>query len=300
MSFDVVYISPHPDDVAFSAAAQVAEDVAAGARVALFTLFQTIRGEAPSTMKDPAVRRAEDEAYAAQAGVSLIAGGFIDAVARRPGYLGHRLFSRLGTADNPLVEEIRAALTSIVTAGCRQVVAPLGIGEHVDHQIAHAAARRLTGVKVRFYEDTPYVLTPYALARRLHRLGWHVEAGKDPTLQRGCPAAELGSAVRTWVSWPVLKDLAPPLLLPLAALALTLPEALAPLRSRSERRALPTQPASSRLVSVDADKKLRAIACYGSQWRLFYRTLDEWRDALVTYGRTIGATEMIERAWYSG
>lgn len=36
--------------------------------------------------------------------------------------------------------------------------APLGVGHHVDHQVVHAAARRLQslGQRVAFYEDYPY------------------------------------------------------------------------------------------------------------------------------------------------
>jgi hypothetical protein len=43
--------------------------------------------------------------------------------------------------------------------------------------------------------------------------------------------------------------------------------------------------------------KLRAIACYDSQWRLFYRALDDWRVALGRYGRALGAAGAVERRW---
>ena len=41
-----------------------------------------------------------------------------------------------------------------------QVISPLGIGDHIDHQLVAAAARRLAdrGVAVAFYEDRPYAV----------------------------------------------------------------------------------------------------------------------------------------------
>src|SRR5262245_47243408 len=54
-SADVLYVSPHADDVAFSAAGQLARDVAAGARAVVFTVFEPPEPE----------RRAEDERFAA-------------------------------------------------------------------------------------------------------------------------------------------------------------------------------------------------------------------------------------------
>jgi hypothetical protein len=63
------------------------------------------------------------------------------------------------------------------------------------------------------------------------------------------------------------------------------------------RRAL----AGARPTVVDgpglAGCKLDAIACYPSQWPLFYPSLDGWRDALDEYGRRMGAGGMVERYW---
>ena len=55
---DVLYVSPHPDDVAFSAAGRVARDVAAGRRVGVLTLFAPEPGTASQALSDAAARRA--------------------------------------------------------------------------------------------------------------------------------------------------------------------------------------------------------------------------------------------------
>ncbi len=54
---------------------------------------------------------------------------------------------------------------------------PLGVGQHVDHQIVTSAADRLVqrGANVKFYEDFPYVLETDALEQRLKQLGETLE-----------------------------------------------------------------------------------------------------------------------------
>jgi LmbE family N-acetylglucosaminyl deacetylase len=55
--------------------------------------------------------------------------------------------------------ELADRLAKVVPQDGQQVLyAPLGVGHHVDHQLVHAAARRLLarGHRVAFYEDYPY------------------------------------------------------------------------------------------------------------------------------------------------
>jgi LmbE family N-acetylglucosaminyl deacetylase len=47
---------------------------------------------------------------------------------------------------------------------------PLGIGMHVDHQIAHTAARAAPGGAVLYYEDMPYATRQGLLDQRLAML----------------------------------------------------------------------------------------------------------------------------------
>src|SRR3954470_14139520 len=169
-SGEVLYVSPHADDVAFSAAAQLARDVAGGARGTVVTLFEPPEAE----------RRAEDEAFARAFGATLLRGEWPDAIVRRRRYRSPaQLFAPLRRDEAPLVEAVRALLQARVDGGCRRVVAPLGVGGHVDHQVAHAACRALVGADVAYYEDTPYVLTPFQLPRRLARLDADTDGERD-------------------------------------------------------------------------------------------------------------------------
>ena len=314
MPVDVLYVSPHPDDVAFSAAAQVARDVATGSRVGVLTVFEMPGTAQGGLFGDRAVRRAEDEAFAALVGAERIAAGFDDAVARRARYRHpYHLLGPLPDDEAPLVEDLRDRLQSLVRQGCRRVVAPLGVGEHVDHQIAHQAARALSGVDVAFYEDTPHVLADFALARRLSRaglepvIGGGAPARLDPAVARGSRLGEIVAGARTWWSLPLLdawlgvRAGAPrPLWLGVArSLAIGYlfgPSLLRPgsMRAHGEpRRAAPFIVRGPEVAAV----KLAAIGVYASQWPGFRRTLDGWREALERYARALGEDGMVERAW---
>ncbi len=285
-SSPVLYVSPHADDVGFSAAGQLAGDVAAGARPTLLTLFEP---------PEPG-RRGEDAAFARVFGVALERGDWPDAIARRRRYRSPaQLFAPLRADEASLVEAIRVALQARVDAGARRVVAPLGVGGHVDHQVAHAACRALTGADVRYYEDTPYVLTPFQLPRRLARLGAVADGARDATLARGSVRAELRAAANSWLLAPLIQDRVGPRLRKLAVAAILTPEWTRwPRRSRTgPHRFAPSLVAGAELGRL----KLEAVAAYATQWRLFYRELEDWRLALERYARAMGQPSVVERVW---
>jgi LmbE family N-acetylglucosaminyl deacetylase len=296
---DVLYVSPHADDVAFSAAGQLAADVAAGSRVTVLTLFEASQDRGLASFADQAARRAEDDAFAAAFAVQLERGPWADAIVRRRRYRApQQLFAPLRADEAPLVDEIRAALQARVDGGCRRVMAPLGVGGHVDHQVAHAACRALQGADVRYYEDTPYVLTPYQLPRRLARLDGEVDGPRDPTLSRGSVRQELGAAARTWMHAPLIEQKVGPRMRRLAVAMILTPEWTRwPRRSGARRRRFAPSLLASPALPGLMELKLRAVACYPTQWRLFYRQLDQWRDALERYGRAVGADGVVERSW---
>jgi LmbE family N-acetylglucosaminyl deacetylase len=307
MGFDVLFVSPHPDDVAFSAAGQVAREVTAGRRVAVLTLFDRSSPSGGAGFVAETTRSAEDQAFAGCAGVERIAGGLVDALARRRRYRApRRLLAPLHPDEAPLVSEVRARLEEVLAGGCRRLVAPLGIGEHADHQIAHQAARQLdaAAVDVSFYEDTPHVLTPFQLARRLARLGCRPPEG-DATILRGTVGEELGALWRTWSAMPFIDALLgvpqgarrswlARLLRPLVIAVLSAPALLS-----WPRRVWGSTPVACELLA-GADllaAKLAAIACYGTQWPMVFPSLDLWRAALEGYARSLGQDGAVERVW---
>ncbi|WP_322493921.1 hypothetical protein [Chloroflexus sp.] len=52
------------------------------------------------------------------------------------------------------------------------IYAPLGVGQHLDHQLTCRIAAQLAGPVVMWYEDFPYVARDGELERRLAQLDW--------------------------------------------------------------------------------------------------------------------------------
>ena len=72
-----------------------------------------------------------------------------------------RLAAVIPPPDQSLVDRL-AAMIPPPDQGL--VYAPLGVGQHVDHQLVHTAARKLLarGYRMAFYEDYPYAMNPGA------------------------------------------------------------------------------------------------------------------------------------------
>ena len=64
------------------------------------------------------------------------------------------IFGGLDPGEADLIERVTEELRSEIPDGAR-VVAPLGIGNHVDHELTRKAVNRL-GIPLTFYADYPY------------------------------------------------------------------------------------------------------------------------------------------------
>jgi LmbE family N-acetylglucosaminyl deacetylase len=204
----VVFVAPHPDDVALSCGGSVALAARSGSPtiatlfsgqptgdVSEYAQFQHERWgiEADSVA---AARRAEDEAAAKALGESVTQVWFdhLDAIYRNPAYESDQaLFGKLLDDDLPLIEQLVAELAALDGA---EYVVPLAAGNHVDHQLAFRAGRRLAarGANVWAYADVPYVIDkPRAVTDRLAR-GTVREARvtylDDDAFERKCLAVE--------------------------------------------------------------------------------------------------------------
>lgn len=184
-----IYLSPHIDDAALSCGGAIHQQVKAGERVLVITVFAAppqpgqplsafARGlhERWGSVADIVlVRQAEDRAAIGLLGADLQHLAFNDAIYRGQPAQGEwfytnstELFGEIHPADLPLAESIAAAILEIVPQTDETPVfyAPLTVGHHVDHQLVHEAAGRLNrlGRTVIFYEDYPYVdpAFPYA------------------------------------------------------------------------------------------------------------------------------------------
>ena len=182
----IVAVSPHLDDAVLSCGALLGY-LAPRCQVTVVTVFTAASpppwplparrqmraiGE-PDAERFYRQRQAEDACVLAGMGAAWVHLGFPDALFRRvgpgPGLLPGRprraayptfrfdaARGRIAAADTRLIEEIAAATDGVVrSAGARLLLAPLGVGRHVDHLITRSATRGL-GPRAVYYSDFPY------------------------------------------------------------------------------------------------------------------------------------------------
>ena len=167
----VLVISPHFDDAPLSLGQSFIDgalshhDVIVGVvfgRTNWTRWFYPTPGRAPLVSL---IRRGEEQLAALRFGFRLVVGDAEEAILRTGELAPESILDPAFDADGAPVTDDAVAIVSrwLGTAGgsADVVLAPLGLGDHVDHRIANAAARRLaaTGTPVAFYEDRPYACT---------------------------------------------------------------------------------------------------------------------------------------------
>jgi LmbE family N-acetylglucosaminyl deacetylase len=169
----IVVLSPHPDDAVWSLGGVISA-LQSRNDVVIVTLFD---GDPPSEslarsrsrserwrmFGDMAVRRDEDAKAARRLGCSLLSVGCLDAAMRlKPDGTFERptldaLLQRLEPgSEAALLHRLEQRLRELILPSDR-ILAPLGFGGHVDHQITHALARRLRRT-AGYYAEFPYYL----------------------------------------------------------------------------------------------------------------------------------------------
>lgn len=169
----IVFVEPHFDDVAFSCGGTLARLTAAGMPVHVVTVFtkgptgplsplaQQLHAAWGTTGDPYAPRRAEGQAFLDATGAAGTWLGLPEALYRHDDWTATDDLFRADAPPeaDPAFPAVRQALADALPAwGACTVVAPLGIGNHADHLVVHAAVRALPtdGRTVWFYEDYPY------------------------------------------------------------------------------------------------------------------------------------------------
>jgi len=185
-------LSPHLDDAVLSCGAVLSGCAAAGVHAVTVTVFNgPPDGPLSAAARDfhaqcghgddaMAHREIEDDLATTHLGAASIRLGLPEALYRGGTSGRHRypkgkdIFGSRPEAEAELVADIIERLTS--TPAIREaelLLVPLGVGDHIDHQIVAAAARKLRR-PLLWYEDVPYVLFDNCL-------GWEDElAPTDP------------------------------------------------------------------------------------------------------------------------
>ncbi len=182
--YDIICLSPHPDDAVLSCGGSLFAQAASGARVLAVTAFAA--GPAASAPISPfarhfhdlcglaqdggAQRRAEDIAACRVLGVEHRHVEILDALYRTHPVTGDPLYPTQVQLFGPPAPEESGVVDELVKrfrdlpAG-RAIYAPLGVGGHVDHGLVRVAAERCFGLRVRYYEDFPYAWKLLAVRR---------------------------------------------------------------------------------------------------------------------------------------
>jgi LmbE family N-acetylglucosaminyl deacetylase len=164
-----VAVSPHLDDAIFSAGAALARLAAAGWEVQVVTVFTASvpepRGFALACQVDKglgpevdylALRRAEDREAVRRLGLGIPPVHLPFPEAPHRGYeSAPALFAAPRADDAGIVGEVRTAL-GLLLAGADLVLAPVGLGGHVDHLQVLAALAPLADPVL--WHDQPYAL----------------------------------------------------------------------------------------------------------------------------------------------
>lgn len=176
-----IYVAPHPDDVALSCGGAVAIEARTDSPIIVTVFAGQPDGEMGAFAEQQhewwgvdatsvtAQRRVEDDCAARALGESVQPRwlDLLDAIYRNPAYdSDETLFGKLQDTDLPFIDEIVDQLADL---NGDEYLVPLGVGNHVDHQLVFRAGRRLArrGAIVWAYADVPYAFKPNALTPRL-------------------------------------------------------------------------------------------------------------------------------------
>ena len=183
--YDHVYVSPHLDDVAASCSGRILKQVENGESVLIVTVFTATPVHGPTLFSNdlkPILnykrRREEDTRAMQRMGVDYLWLEHPEFLFRnkRP-WVRYWPHYRPTARNKILCDNLIRQLHEICKrADCIDLMLPLGVGQHMDHQILFQAGVTLFHGKDRmcrivFYEETPYTLFPFLLTYRLKKTG---------------------------------------------------------------------------------------------------------------------------------
>ena len=172
-----VYLSPHLDDVVFSCGGLIWEQTQQGHVVEIWTIFAADppQGELSSLAtslhqdwelpRDPIqVRRKEDSEACQILGAEPKYLPYLDCIYRKSSHGGfyyqreEDIFGGMNPSEHTLIDLLSQDLGNQLPSDAK-IAAPLGIGNHVDHEITRKAVRELS-LPLHFYADYPYLREP--------------------------------------------------------------------------------------------------------------------------------------------
>jgi LmbE family N-acetylglucosaminyl deacetylase len=304
-SYKAVFVSPHLDDAVFSCAGEIAHLCEQGP-VLVLNLFTKY----PEEVKLGAVvigsERYEEERAAARF-LSYTSHNFdeLDAFFRRPAYrsIGNIFRPPVAEDSETYLPGLRKRVFDFLDAlNYERLYVPMAIGWHVDHMLAHLVFEPWADrPNLFYYEDAPYSLLPQATKYRLKELS---DFSGDPRDQSLAPESRLVEWWQTTVAYArsaLIGNLRPKFIRPFARVVVGwYLFRLMSLHRQAPALARRGSALESRLL-LDKDafeRKVRAITLYRSQFREFFRDVDDCISTYQAYSRLIdGDPPSLERYW---
>jgi LmbE family N-acetylglucosaminyl deacetylase len=179
--YDSIYLSPHLDDAALSCGGQVFMLAEEGKSVLIVTVMA---GDQPGTSDSNYIhelhdrwqldedvvagRRAEDVNACRILGADYLHWEIPDCIYRfdertnKPLYISDEdIFGEVDPSEFDLIEVLSKKILDLPAFG--RLLVPLGVGNHVDHQLTRQAVEKSTSTGVYYYEEYPYADDPQAL-----------------------------------------------------------------------------------------------------------------------------------------
>jgi LmbE family N-acetylglucosaminyl deacetylase len=178
---DSVYVAPHALDLALSCAGRLLSESRQGLKLLVITLFGPGL-EGPFTSAQAAEEKAAHALL--RLGVSHCAVEMPEARRRSSLYSSYTgLLEARDVGDEAWAGQTAELLTEVGhRTKAKQVYAPLAVGGHIDHQLAHEACRAAfaaEGRNVFLYEDRPEALVTGAVRIRLAHMGARLPPAAD-------------------------------------------------------------------------------------------------------------------------
>ncbi|MBB2485177.1 PIG-L family deacetylase [Mitsuaria sp. WAJ17] len=159
---DVLLLSPHADDIAYSLGGLIAA-TAAQTRYGMVTVFSQSAWALPARLRTrphpeiSALRRAEDQVYCRRHGIRHEQLDFQDAALLG---LDARQELSMDVETDPRLSAVVAAVGACIARHRPwAVLAPCALGDHIDHQLVRRAAEAHSPQHLYYYEDIPYAST---------------------------------------------------------------------------------------------------------------------------------------------
>jgi len=223
--YDVVYVSPHLDDAAFSCAEHVRLQLKEGKKVLVVSVFSAgpsvdeskSLGAPLKVFLDLETRREEDQIVMRELGVDHYYMDLKEVLMRHPGPKCLPSSLRIASAfllglmrrDKDVQLQVTHQLQRIVAkSSCEWLIGPAGIGCHPDHLLVHKACCRVANkLKISFYHDFPYSTYPVLVSLRRWMLDMRftlrdveIELTPEQVARRKCLVAMYDSQVKACFS----------------------------------------------------------------------------------------------------